>query len=197
MRQCGSKYHQGDRSTDDSEFAACELKKKSGGKCRECGRLQAAEWRTANRDASRAIYAKSYQENKERILEQNKLDTTKNNEYSKVYRENNKEQRRLSGEKWRAKNKVLTCFLANARRAKKLQATPKWAETEQKEIEALYREAARLQEETGTKYHVDHIIPLQSDLVCGLHCLANLQILTQTENNKKSNKFDPDITHAP
>lgn len=197
MRQCGSKYHQGDRSVEESGFAPSQLKKKSGGVCRDCVRLQAADWRTNNRVASRAIYAKSYQENKEQILAQNKLDTTKNNEYSKVYRDNNKEQRRLSGEKWRAKNKVLTCFLANARRARKLQATPKWAEAEQKQIEALYREAARLQEETGVKYHVDHIIPLQSELVCGLHCLANLQILTQHENNVKSNKFDPNVTLAP
>lgn len=197
MRQCGSKYHQGDRSVDDSGFAACELKKKSGGKCRECGRLQAAEWRANNREASRAIYAKSYQENKEQILAQNKLDTSKNNEYSRAYRENHKEKRRLMGQAWRAKNKDKVTFYANARRAMKMRATPKWAEDEWEQILALYAEAARLQEETGVKYHVDHIIPLKSDLVCGLHCLANLRVITQRENNQKCNKFDPDATLEP
>jgi len=196
VRQCGSKYHQGDRSVEESGFAPSQLKKKSGGTCRNCVRLQAADWRANNREASRAIYSKFYEENKDRLIEEGRKLQPKNNEYSKTYRENNKEQRRLSGEKWRAKNKVLTCFLANARRARKLQATPKWAEAEQEQIEALYREAARLQEETGIVHHVDHIIPLQSDLVCGLHCLANLQILTQHENNVKSNKFDPDIKHG-
>lgn len=191
MRQCGSKYHQGDRSVDDSGFAPSQLKKKTGGICRNCVRLQTADWRKTNKEASKAIYSKFYQENKDQLVEAGRKNQHKNNEYSKAYRQNNKEQRRITGIKWRAKNKVLTCFLANARRARKLQATPKWAEAELKQIEALYREAARLQEETGVIHHVDHIIPLQSDLVCGLHCLANLQILTQRENNQKSNKFDP------
>lgn len=191
MRQCGSKYHQGDRSVADSGFAPSQLKKRSGGICRNCVRLQAADWRAANKAASKAIYNRFYEEHKERILKDGRCDQPRNNEYSKRYRENNKEQRRVSGAKWRAKNKVLTLFLANNRRARKLQATPKWAAAEMKQIEAVYREAARIQAETGVRQHVDHIIPLQSDLVCGLHCLANLQILTQAENNQKSNKFDP------
>ena len=195
MRPCNSKYHTGERLIDESNFAPCVLKKPTGGQCRECCRKQSAEWRTNNKEASKVIYAKSYQENKEKILEKQRELQPKNNEYSQKYRDNNKQKRAEITKRWRDKNKVLTCFLANARRARKLQATPKWAEAEREQIEAIYREAARLQEETGIVYHVDHIIPLQSELVCGLHCLANLQILTQTENNKKSNKFDPDVTH--
>lgn len=41
---------------------------------------------------------------------------------------------------------------------------------------------------------VDHIIPLNHPLVCGLHCPANFQYLTREANRKKSNYFDQDAT---
>jgi len=40
-------------------------------------------------------------------------------------------------------------------------------------------------------WHIDHIIPLASDLVCGLHCEFNLRMMSARENLTKSNSFDP------
>lgn len=77
------------------------------------------------------------------------------------------------------------------RRATKYQATPVWANLET--IASIYKEAERLTKETGIPHHVDHIVPLQSSLVCGLHAPANLQVLEATLNNSKGNRYWPDM----
>jgi hypothetical protein len=70
-------------------------------------------------------------------------------------------------------------------------ATPAWAN--QAKIAALYEEAQTLSGMMGEPCHVDHIVPLKSKIVCGLHCEANLQILPGLENMKKGNRVWPDM----
>ena len=71
------------------------------------------------------------------------------------------------------------------RRAAFKQAVPTWYEEEQ--IKSVYQKA----DEYGLT--VDHVVPLQSKKVCGLHCWANLQLLDKHLNSAKKNSFWPDM----
>ena len=98
------------------------------------------------------------------------------------------EQRRYKRE-YQLKNPDLYKTLVSLRRRRFRDATPKWLTAEQKmEIRLKYRLAIELSRRTGMRHAVDHIVPLQGDDVCGLHVPWNLQVITQEENLKKSNK---------
>lgn len=66
------------------------------------------------------------------------------------------------------------------------EAIPAWFDAEK--ALKIYEDARRLSEETGIPHEVDHITPIQGEMVSGLHWHGNLQILTRTENRAKSNK---------
>ena len=53
-------------------------------------------------------------------------------------------------------------------------------------IKYRYQDARRLSKETGTEYHVDHIIPLAKG---GPHLPWNLQVITKDENLSKGAKI--------
>ena len=68
------------------------------------------------------------------------------------------------------------------------QATPKWLTPEQKQqIVATYEHMRDCRAVTGEEYHVDHIVPLRGENVCGLHVPWNLQVLPACVNMSKSN----------
>ena len=91
---------------------------------------------------------------------------------------------------WKQNNLVQVRADTKARRRKHKNATPPWLTRKQKgEIRQLYEMAITMTKTTGEQYVVDHIIPLRSPDVCGLHVPWNLRVITQEENLKKSNKI--------
>jgi hypothetical protein len=108
--------------------------------------------------------------------------------HKRKWNENNADAIKLKNRNYRKNNKAAVLSSTRARQLKKKMATPAWAELDK--IKQVYLEAARLTEQTGIKHHVDHIIPISSLVVCGLHVHGNLQIITAEENVKKGCKFE-------
>ena len=89
------------------------------------------------------------------------------------------------------KNNVPKILAYNAkRRADKLKATPKWlTESQKQQIQDFYSMAKALETIFPWKQHVDHVVPLAGINVSGLHVPWNLQILSDSNNRSKTNKY--------
>ena len=89
---------------------------------------------------------------------------------------------------WKSRNLDKVRADTKARRRKHREATPHWlTAAHKKDIREIYRIAINTTKITGERYVVDHIIPLRSDVVCGLHVPWNLRVTTHAENLTKSN----------
>ena len=138
------------------------------------------EWAKKNPERRKEIVNLSYQNNRESKLE-----------YSKKYREENKEVCAQRVKDWESRNLDRCRSRHNRRRAAKLNAIPTWLTEEQKlQIDLTYTHARDCEVVSGEKYHVDHIVPLQGKNVCGLHVPWNLQVLPADLNMSKGNKFN-------
>lgn len=124
-----------------------------------------AEWRSANPD---------------RVAELKRLWKARNVEHV----------RKLKAES-RSRNLHSRSAKEARRRTASKRGQPAWANV------FFIREAyhlARLRTEiTGFPWQVDHIVPLRSELVCGLHVENNLAVIPAVTNIGKSNRHWPDM----
>lgn len=94
----------------------------------------------------------------------------------------NPENRRFLAEE------VATCRSSKERRyIMQRLATPRWASMQK--VLDIYLERDRIIRETGIPHEVDHLVPIVSRVVCGLHCEFNLRVIPKDENRSKSNKY--------
>lgn len=62
------------------------------------------------------------------------------------------------------------------------------------EIQSIYKDCVAKTKETGIEYHVDHIVPITNETICGLHVPWNLQIITAKDNLSKGNRLREEET---
>lgn len=174
------------KSADNKAFYA---------KNREAQKARAAAYRSCNREQTNAVATAWRKENPERYSETkrswNAANKVRNGALRRAKYAENRDVELAKASEWKRNNRGKCAALFMRRKATKLQASPSWADAEA--IEAIYEQARNVSAETGIKYHVDHIVPLQSKFVCGLHVEANLQILTAPANQSKSNRVWPDM----
>lgn len=164
--------------------------RKTKGACVECLKV---EWEKGNQ--TRAEYFRQY--NQSEAGQKAKREYYERNREAVVARAQARPDAAKNAykQKYKEANPDMYREMVSLRRRRFRQATPNWLTAAQRmEIRLKYRLAIEMSRATGTRYAVDHIIPLQGEEVCGLHVPWNLQVIPQTENLKKSNKLvDPDI----
>ena len=176
----GAKYYFTGEPCKHGHIAA----RKTKGACVECLKV---EWQAQagvradyfaaynKRDAVRDAKHEWYQTNKEQVI---LAANTRPADVKRIYQT-----------AWKERNAVWVKADTKSRRRKHREATPNWLSKAQKAtMREIYKIAITMTQTTGEQYVVDHIIPLRSDYVCGLHVPWNLRVITQEENLKKSNK---------
>ena len=112
-------------------------------------------------------------------------------EQKRNFYEKNKDVWLEYARQWREANPEKVLASRARRRAYEIQRTPLWlTESDYAEIRNMYRLAIARTNETGIRWHVDHIIPLKGANVSGLHVPQNLRVITASENMRKSNKWE-------
>lgn len=173
----------------------------SNTKCVECNTADYAEWAKANGEHL-AAYQKRYAVENAAAVARNKQSYRQRNPgkvraTAKQSYEKNREARRVWARlhkkanykriaermrRYSAANRGRLNALAAKYKAAKRRATPPWADLEA--IRRIYEAAS------AAGLEVDHEVPLQGRLVCGLHVENNLRAIPAHVNRRKSSKFE-------
>lgn len=157
-------------------------------------RLYSDEERAARKRAANARYRKL---NREHVLASGRAYANKRYQAKAEFVKESQRQYLLRNpgkamaltKQWRLSNKDKLAKLSKRQTEAKRLATPKWLSDSQKIlINFFYYKARFLSMAIKERHVVDHIVPLQGELVRGLHVPWNLQVITMRDNSRKSNK---------
>ena len=150
--------------------------------CKECKSKHKKAWYKNNREyaieKAKEYHYASYAEKREHKVKK-----------AVAWVKNNPEKYKANAKRCYEKTKLKRFAYQALARAKRRNAVPKWFETIKEDVQKIYIEARTKTLETGIPHEVDHIIPLVSDYVCGLHVPNNLRVITRYENRSKQNKL--------
>lgn len=184
--------------------------KARGRKSKEETAAYAKQYREENKDeiaAAKAVYAEKNREkiraqraayraaNKEKISIAKKLQYIKDRDKtiarSAAWCKANGDRVSVIRTKWKKANPHKVNSDCVRRQATKISATPCWGSKIL--IDRIYELARTKRKIHGGEWQVDHIVPLRSKLVCGLHVEYNLRVIPKMDNIKKSNRHWPDM----
>jgi len=145
----------------------------------------------ANPEKFRAMDRASKQRNRDAVLARKKryrqMAAGKIRAYNASYSAANAGKVREWRGKWADRNPEFFPRKQRERRMAEARATPAWVDLDS--IAAVYDHRAEMERLTGVEHHVDHIVPIRSPIVCGLHVPWNLQVIPAAENWSKSNRL--------
>ena len=154
--------------------------------CRTCSSHRAATWYAENRERHGHKERAQPISREERLLRdavRSRIRRKKDKKYS--------QQQKARTLKWFREHPEFVARRNAQRRVRNNLACPSWADKDA--LAEVYRRAKELRSATGQRWHVDHVVPLNHKLVCGLHVGANLQIITAGANIEKANKRWPEM----
>jgi len=166
------------RDSHPEELKAREEKRRAANPDKELARRK--EWYYANKERALKKQAEWQAANPANVLQ-----------HAKNWRDKNPEQHKAISRNWAAKNMPSLLMRNKVRKANQIEATPKWAN--KFFMEEIYDLAMRRTKSTGFTWNVDHIVPVNSPKVCGLHCEFNLQVIPESQNKSKGNRYWPDM----
>ena len=147
-----------------------------------------AKWREKNRDKTRAAQQRYYEKNKElcdaKVLECHKKYREKYTAKQRKWALDNPEKVAATRKRHYKKNSAKEIARVRRRQGRIKHCEIFMNQAELAEIQGMYDFCSIFK-----GYEVDHIIPLNGELVSGLHVLSNLQVLPISVNRSKSNNY--------
>lgn len=162
---------------------------------KECrNHSEAATWYARHKDYESRRHAESYKKSDGAVLARNRAYRSEHltEEYAraKSYRATHREQIKAKDDRWIANNRDRHNAKGAYWRAARHRATTAWSN--KFFIGEAYSLAMLRTKMLGFPWHVDHVVPLKSSLVCGLHVEHNLAVIPGKENCRKRNWHWPD-----
>jgi len=110
-------------------------------------------------------------------------------DYISTWKKENKHLKSEQDKRYREKHRAKVLARQSALRKRFKIATPSWiTDSDVRVVESIYEMAKRLSDCLSIPHHVDHIVPLNGENVCGLHVPWNLAPVPSKLNLLKNNR---------